>query len=439
MQCFAVFFVYNVLICIFAAQNKMHLVMKKRLLLFCLILTGMGAVAQSTVDADTKKLVNYWRMTEKNKATFKKQREAQTAKWAEDSIPAHFRIPPELISFRNGTTKYYALYNVKYKMGVGYVPSDLAALYEQEAWRAYKKYGVDAPALSIVLAQQFTESAFNPYIKGDKGMSIGLPQLYYKTARMLYRTDRDTWKAFFAFNRDGDHYFRSNRMQVRFPFEFLPNVKGYDAAHKLDGLKNYNGFGEEAFAYAEKVMKRSLMYEELFAKYHAIELDTASYRDNLFAMINLNLITHDLPELPQTALDQMFRNIISGIDNGRIRKSFVERYYVNVLESDPLSIDTNVEFTVPATEQDFYLLIEDGHTLYSYFADNQQLLDVINNPQNDRYYLYYKQGRKIVKISSYSGVGNNTIFSNVKPGDKIFVPPGTVLKSADKNLMLIIR
>ena len=153
----------------------------------------------------------------------------------------------------------------------------------------------------------------------------------------------------------------------------------------------------------------------------------------------MSLLCHNLPELPEATLDQMFRNIVSGLDNGRIRKSFIERYYVNVMESDPLSVDKKVEFTVPATEQDFYLLIEDGHTLYSYFADNQQMLDVINNPQNSEYYLYYKQGRKIVKISSYKGVGNNTIYSNVKPGDKIFIPPGTVLKSTDNNLMLIIR
>ena len=409
------------------------------LLLFGILIASLAAPAQPSADTEMKRLVNYWRMTEKNKATFKKQYESRTAKWTEDSIPANFRIPTELISFRNGTTRYYAFFNVKYKMGIGYVPSDLVALYEQEAWRAYKKYGVDAPSLSIVLAQQFTESAFNPYITGDQGRSIGLPQLFRKTARMLYQTDRETWRHYFAFKRNGEHYFLSNRMQVRFPFEFLPNVKGYDAEHKLDGLKNYNGFGEEAFAYAEKVMKRSLMYEELFAKYNPVELDTTNYRENLFGLINMSLLCHNLPELPESTMDQMFKNIISGIDNGRIRKSFIERYYVNVMESDPLSIDSKVEFTVPATEQDFYLLIEDGHTLYSYFADNQQMLDVINNPQNSRYYLYYKQGRKIVKIDSYKGVGNRTIFSNVKPGDKIFIPPGTVLKSTDNNLMLIIR
>ena len=115
------------------------------LLLFGFLFASLVAPAQSSVDAEMKRLVNYWRMTEKNKATFKKQQDARTAKWAEDGIPANFHIPTELISFRNGTTRYYAFYNVKYKMGIGYVPSDLVALYEQEAWRAYKKYGVDAP------------------------------------------------------------------------------------------------------------------------------------------------------------------------------------------------------------------------------------------------------------------------------------------------------
>ena len=110
-----------------------------------------------------------------------------------------------------------------------------------------------------------------------------------------------------------------------------------------------------------------------------------------------------------------------------------------MLESDPLVLDKKVQFTVPATEQDFYLLVEDGHTLYSYFADNQQMLDALNAPQNSAFYLYYKQGRKIVKISSYKGIGNKTIFTNVKPGDKIFIPPGTVLKAPESDLSIIIR
>lgn len=415
--------------------------MLRRLFIVCMLFVCANVLAQSEPDinAETRQLVNYRRMTEKNKATFKKQRQNQISKWDEDSIPANFRVPVELISFRNASARYYALYNAKYRMGIGYVPSDLVSLYEQEAWRAYKKYGENAPSLSIVLAQQFTESAFNPYVKGDKGKSVGLPQLYRKTARMLYSTDKATWKEFFAFNKKGEQYFHSNRMQIRFPFEFLPNVKGYDAEHKLDGLRNYNGSGDEAFAYAEKVMMRSLMYEEQFAKYRAIPIDTANYRENLFGLINMTLLCHELPELPEATLDQIFRNIISGIDNGQIRKAFIEKYYVNVMESDPLSIENKVEFTVPATGQDFYLLIEDGHVLYSYFADNQQMVDALNDPQNSEFYLYYKQGKKIVKINSLKGVGNRTVYSNVKPGDKIFIPPGTILKSPGTNLSIIIR
>lgn len=413
--------------------------MVRRLLIICLLSICADVVAQTDIKAEMEQLVNYRRMTDKNKVTFKKQRQEQVAKWTEDSIPENFRVPVELISFRNASARYYALYNVKYKMGVGYVPSDLVSLYEQEAWRAYKKYGVNTPSLSIVLAQQFTESAFNPYVKGDKGKSIGLPQLYRKTAKMLYSTDKNTWKQFFAFNKKGEQYFLSHRMQIRFPFEFLPNIKGYDAEHKLEGLKNYNGSGDEAFAYAEKVMMRSLMYEEQFAKYRAMPMDTANYRENLFGLINMTLLCHELPELPEATLDQIFRNIISGIDNGQIRKAFIEKYYVNVMESDPLSIENKVDFTVPATGQDFYLLIEDGHVLYSYFADNQQMVDALNDPQNSEFYLYYKQGKKIVKINSLKGVGNRTVYSNVKPGDKIFIPPGTILKSPGTNLSIIIR
>lgn len=413
--------------------------MKKLLIFGFLVFECVVLTAQTSIDVEMRKLVNYRKMTEKNKQTFTRQRTQQTAKWKENNIPENFRVPIELISFRNAGTRCYSLYNVKYGQGIGYVPSDLVSLYEQEAWRAYQKYGVNAPSLSIVLAQQYTESAFNPQVKGDNGLSIGLPQLYRKTAKLLYKLGKEEWDDFFAFNKRGEHYFFSNRMQVRFPFEFLPKVKGYDAENKLDGLRRYNGYGEAAFAYAEKVISRSLIYEELFAKYNAIPIDTANFRDNLFGMINLTLICHDLPELPIDSLNQMFKNILMCMDDGVVRKAYTERYFANVMESEPLSINTKVEFVVPASGHDFYLEIEDGRTVYSYFADNNQLLATINNPQNSEFYLYIKKDGKIVKLSSYKGVGKKTIFSNVKPGDKIFIPPGTMLKSPGTNLSVIVR
>ena len=85
------------------------------------------------------------------------------------------------------------------------------------------------------------------------------------------------------------------------------------------------------------------------------------------------------------------------------------------------------------------MLLHDGQVLYNYFADNQQMLNAINDPQNSEFYLYYKQGKKIVRINSFKGVGDKKIFSNVKPGDKIYIPPGTVLKARGSNLSIIVR
>jgi len=409
-------------------------------LLLGLILAVNVFGQQGSVDIETRQLVNFKYMSAKEKAAFKKQRNEQEAAWKKDSIPQNFRIPIQLISYRdNSSVRSYALFNPKYKTGIGYVPSNLAAMYEQEAWRAYKKYGRNAPSLSIVLAQQFTESAFNPLAKGDKGQSTGLPQLYRKTAKLLYKADKDSWKNIFSFDKKGRHFFTSVRMQIRFPFIFLPKVKGYDADHKLEGLRNYNGAGDDALAYAEKVMRRSLLYEELFAQYNTFPLDTTGFKENLFGMINLTLTCRQDEALTGQQMDQMFQNILAEYDKGYVRKTYAEHYRVNVMESDPLSIDKPVEYIVPANGKDYYLVIEDGQVLYNYFADNQQMMEVLKNPKNKEYYLYYKQNGKVIKLTDLRKAGKNQVFSNVKPGDKLFIPPGTVLKSPGNNLSIIIR
>lgn len=408
-------------------------------ILFLLLVATSKGQAQANV-SESEKLVNYKQMTTKDKTIFVKQRKEQKIAWEKDSIPVQFRIPVELLSYRNeSSVRSYALFSPKYKTGIGYVPSNLAPLYEQEAWRAYKKYGKDAPSLSIVLAQQFTESAFNHLAKGDKGQSTGLPQLYRKTAKILYKENKETWKNIFSFDKKGAHFFNNLRMQVRFPFVFLPEVKGYDAEHKLEGLRNYNGSGEQALAYAEKVMRRSLFYEELFAQYNAIPLDTTNFKENLFGLINLTLMCRQDEALTGEQMDQMFSNILAEYNKGYIRKTYTDHYRVNVLESDPLSIEKTIEFEVPANGKDYYLVIEDGQVLYNYFADNQQLMNTLNNPKNKDYYLYYKQNGKIIKLTILKKAGKNQIYSNVKPGDKIYIPPGTILKSPGDNLSIVIR
>ena len=228
-------------------------------------------------------------------------------------------------------------------------------------------------------------------------------------------------------------------MQIRFPFIFLPEVKGYDADHKLEGLRNYNGAGEEAIAYAEKVMRRSLLYEDLFSQFNSIPLDTTGFKENLFGMINLTLLCRQDEALTGKQMDQMFQNILAEYDKGYIRKTYTDHYRVNVMESDPLSIDKPIEYQVPANGKDYYLVIEDGQVLYNYFAGNDQMMLVLNNPKNKEYYLYYKKNGKTIKLTNLKKAGNNQVFSNVKPGDKIYIPPGTFLKSPGENLSIIVR
>jgi hypothetical protein len=390
--------------------------------------------------SDMKKLVNYFRMSQKQYATYKKQREAQYASWEKNQIPSNFQIPIELQSFRDdNSTKFYIIYNPSYKTGVGYIPSNLARYYEEEAWAAYKKYGSDAPSLSIILAQQFTESTFNPQAIGDKGMSIGLPQLYRKTAKILYKTDKQTWQEYFYFDKKGRHHFKSTRAMIKFPFEFLKQVKKYDFEHKFEGIKNYNGAGEEAIKYAEKVMKRSLFYEELFAQHNAIPIDTTHFKDNLFGMINLTFLAREENPIDEELLDQIFSNALAEFYSGYVRTTYLQHYPIFAFENQPMIAQQKGDYLIPVDDKDYYLIVEDGELVYNYFVNSDELLKTLNNPKNKAFYLYYVANKKRVRITNYKTVGKRQIYSNVKAGDKIFIPPGTIIKSPKANFAVIIR
>ncbi len=390
--------------------------------------------------ADMKKLVNYNRMVTKNYQTYTRQREAQYESWKKNEIPENFRIPIELQSFRgNNSARYYVIYNPSYKTGVGYIPSNLAQYYEEEAWFAYQKMGKNAPSLSIVLAQQFTESNFNPWATGDNNMSSGLPQLYRKTAEYLYKTDRETWKQYFYFDKKGKQHFRSLRAQVKFPFVFLTKVKEYDFEHKLEGLRKYNGTGDNAIKYAEKVMKRSLFYEELFADYNTIPLDTSGFRNNLFSMINLTLLTRYENPIDDAQMEELFANMLAEFSSGYIRNTYANKYLIPVFENQPEFVSQETEEKVPVDGKDYYIIVEEGKVIYEYFNDSQILFDVLNNPKNKEYYLYYKEGKKKIKVTSLKKVGKRQVYSNVKPGDKIYIPPGTILVSPKTNLAVRIN
>ncbi|MBI9068531.1 MAG: hypothetical protein JEZ09_14645 [Salinivirgaceae bacterium] len=390
--------------------------------------------------SDMQKLVNFHRMNSKHKANYIKQRTAQTESWEKNKIPKNFRIPVELQSYRgNNSARYYGLYNPDHKTGVGYVPSNLVQHYEEEAWAAYQDLGADAPSLSIILAQQFTESSFNPWASGDNNMSQGLPQLYRKTAQYLYKKDKETWKQFFYFDKYGKHHFRSVRAMIKFPFVFLPEVKQYDFEHKFEGIRRYNGAGESAVKYAEKIIKRSLFYEELFAQYNEIPLDTTGFKQNLFGIINLTLMSRGEHPIHPDFMDELLSNVIAQYQSGYVRNTYAKHCVIPVYENEPILASQKSDFIIPTDGQDYYLIIEDGRLLYTYFNDSEVVMQTISHEKNKEYYLYYNENKKKVKVNNLRKVGNRQIYSNVKPGDKVFIPPGTVLYSPDSNLAVRIN
>ncbi len=394
----------------------------------------------TSIEKEMKQLVNYKRMSERSQAIFRKQRSAQIQAWEKYQIPKNFRIPVELQSYRpDWAIKYYAIYNPAYKTGVGYVPSDLSGLYEQEAWKAYQDEGSDAPSLSIVLAQQFTESAFNPKATGDNNKSHGLPQLYLNTAKFLYKIDKATWEKFFYFDKNGNQHFHNTRAMVRFPFVFLTKVKRYNAENKFDGIRRYNGAGDSAIKYAQKIMKRSLFYEELFAQYNALPLDTTGFRENLFGMINLTLLSRDEEPLSGEIMDDLFENALVDFYSGYVNQTYLNHYRIMSFEQKPQQIAKNNDYKMPVDGKDYYIIVEDGRTLYSYFKDPVVVLNTLNEAKNEDYFIYYKHNGNIVRVTNLKEVGDNQVFTNVKPGDKIYIPPGTIIRSPETNLAVVIN
>ncbi len=405
-----------------------------------LILMCFQVYPANAVKEDMKKLVNYTRMSTRQQDVYTKQREAQYRSWQKNQIPQNFQIPAELQSYRSGSsTRYYALYNPGHKTGVGYVPSNLSLLYEEEAWRAFQEAGPDAPSLSIVLAQQFTESAFNPYARGDNNKSEGLPQLYSGTAKYLYQVDRATWEQIFYFDKDGRHHFRNVRAMVRFPFIFLPKVKKYSAEDKFEGIRRYNGAGESAIQYAEKVIKRSLFYEDLFAQYQGHVLDTTGFYSNLFNMINLTLVSRGETAIHPRVYENIFENMLIDFSSGYVHQTYFNLYRTNPMEGQAKNFTRPESYKMPADGKEYYLIVEDGRTLYSYFKDPEALLLTLNHAKNAPYFIYYKEKGQVVRVQDLQSVGKHAVYTNVRPGDKVFIPPGTIIQSPETNLAVRIN
>jgi hypothetical protein len=194
-----------------------------------------------------------------------------------------------------------------------------------------------------------------------------------------------------------------------------------------------------AIKYAQKIMKRSLFYEDLFAQYNAIPLDTTGFRENLFGMINLTLISRDEEPLSADIMEDLFQNALVDFYSGYVNKTYLNHYRIMSFEQKPQQIAQNTDYKLPVDGKDYYLIVEDGRTLYSYFNDPEVVLNTLNEAKNEDYFIYYKVNSKIVKVTNLKEVGDKQVFSNVRPGDKIYIPPGTIIRSPETNLAVVIN
>ncbi len=405
-----------------------------------------SSTAQKHIKADTsafygrtnlQQVVNYLRMGRKDTLFFFAQQKRIIEQREKLKIPVQFTIPFPAVSYRQPDWRRYYMYYCPVKhLGVGYVPSDLVNYYEEEAWNAYKIYGKDAPSLSVVLAQQFTESAFNPKAIGDKGRSKGLPQLFINTAKWLLKEDRSFWSSMIYIDKKGKHHFKDTRSMVKFPFHFLPKYKQYTSQQRFEGLRRYNGKGDAAEQYAQKVMARAIFYEEWFSRYYNYKIDTNAFINNLFDVVNMHFFLREEQQFTTEALYEMFDNVIKGYNNGNnIFRGWSRQGYI-AYENLPVVQQTSTDFVVPTDGNDYYLIIEHGHTLYSYFASIDDMFKCLNHEANKKFKVYTYVKKKKVFIKSAKELKNTDVYSNVKPGDALLLPPGVKVTSFGNDIAI---
>jgi len=386
---------------------------------------------------DLHKIVNYHELNAADSADFVQQRASQLALQADSAIPHRFRIPPELISYRkSGNKQYFIKYNTSRSTFLGFVPSDLVSYYELISYRYYKKDKFLYPSLSVVLAQQFTESLFNPTLKGDGGKSVGLPQLHRPTAKWLLEVDRKTWDRFFYFDKNMQHFFRNIATQVEFPFLFLPHYKKYTQNAKFEGLKRYNGSGQKARTYAQLIIGRSIFYEEILNKKYNDELDTNVFKRQVKDIINMGLYNKEVDALDDSEFDGIFGEIQALFHRGMRIQTYLNQISVNDLENSPIQLANLSQFEIPTGGESYFFILEEGRSLFSYFMSMDEMVQTLNMTENELIYIFFYNNGDLIKITTRSQMTGQKVFTNARPGDRIFLKPGTRIYSPDADIVI---
>jgi len=395
---------------------------------------------RNTAIHELKKLVNYKRMNPVDSADFIQQRIHQLLLQENLDIPKRLQIPVELMSYRKkGDTHYFIKYNTGKNTKIAYIPSDIASTYEIEAWRDFQKNGVNSPLLSIILAQQFTESGFNPYLTGDGGKSCGLPQLHRPTAKWLTKVDPLVWNKIFYWDKNNIHHFLSLEAQIQFPYIFLPQYKRYSNKKIFEGLRRYNGAGKNARRYARTVIKRSLQYLELMQQYNLFVEDTTKLFSNLYLVINMGLINKGEAAINQQEMRSILDQIKTEFSSIKSNISLKQEILNGNAEQGGNKFFVAANYEIPNDGKEYFIVIEQGRTLFSYFQKTSEMLNVLNHSNNHRFFCYFwKRGKQKI-IHSQDEMRGKQIFSNTHNGDHIYIPPGTKIFSPEADIVTEIR
>lgn len=386
---------------------------------------------------DLRKIVNYHELSQQDSIQFLEQRIEQLALQNDSAIPHRYRIPAELIAYRkSGDKQYYVKYNTSRSTYLGYVPSDLVSLYEYMAFKYARINKEMYPSISIVLAQQFTESLFNPALKGDGGKSIGLPQLHKPTARWLLDVDAQTWNRFFYFDKQNQHHFRNLASQVEFPFIFLPHFKKFTQSTKFDGLRRYNGSGSKARQYAQLIIARSMFYEEMLNQKSDEQIDTTLFKKQVKDLINMGLYNKEFDMLTDSELDGVFGEVQALYTQGMRIENYIQQVSRSNHENAPQTLNKMSQFEIPTGGESYFFIMEEGRSLFSYFMNIEEMLNTLNMPENKLIYVYYHENGNMVKVQSRNQMTGQAVYTNARAGDRIFLKPGTKIYSSDADIII---
>jgi hypothetical protein len=358
-----------------------------------------------------------------------------------------FKIPAHMTYYSTDLNKKY---QVKYSnnktssVTVGYVPLQFVESYEAELQNSYDDKGTldTVPRLEVVLAIHYSESSYIPNAVNNSDTdnpSFGLPQLTLSTAKDLYRKNKDLYDNFFSIKNE-TVVFRSIESQIGLTINFLPDDKKYTRSSEAASIARYNGGGDAAKTYAAVILSRARLYGKMKSIGKDIESQTFATE-------------YSKPAVKKVINTQLqlkgYEPLTDGEYKEAIDKAILVYEYSPSTSTDKVTVPTpdngdikklpsqHVKFPpIPDDGCEYYIKMEKGRTLYSYFLNTQDLVHTMCDQKNEEFSIFYntKVGKKALKSLYDIDQKNNNIQTNVKADDIIYIPADIVIKGDKETL-----